>query len=170
MPIAIAILSKAFALKSHAIPSRTFPKLLRTTEKLSRTFLALAIKSPIPLMAFEILLIALEIVTAEYISATIEPPANNLPQSIFPATSLILSHTVPNAPTIFSPTPVIASITAPMAAFMPLINPCMKLVPASSAITEGECSPRASLNDEMKLVQKLTILVITSDTLPTIPF
>ena len=104
--------------------------------------------------------------------------ANILSHCIFPFSSdkksnipwNILTSSSPRGPAISfmlakrsDPRPLRASNADGNNDFNPLIKPNITNAPIAKALTEGECTPKASINAEIKFEQKLIILSITPE-------
>ena len=162
-PIAIAILSRALALRSHEIPLRTLLKLLST-------FPALKIRSSMPPSAFASPLNEVTSCFSTNIIDTIAPPAKSFPHSILPFSSVIKSHNPLKTLMISSPIRLRTFNTGSNIDLAPLIAPWKKSLTISYAFQEGEWTPRASAKLDTNSRQKFMIFLITPPMLSLIPF
>ena len=131
MAIAIAIFCMAWAFKSQATP-------LRTLLKLFNAFPAPEKRSPTPSKTPAIELNASASCFRTQTMETIAPPANSLPHSMFPLSSVIKSQKLLNTSTIFSPMVLRTVITSPILSLIAFIAPWKKSQTISYAFHEGE--------------------------------
>ena len=126
-----AILRSAFAFKSHAKASSALLKLASTLPAYSTMSSKCPITPAIPAKAVAIFF------RANVIATTI-PPANILPHSMFPLSSVIKSQKLLNALIMNSPIFFIAPITGSFMSFMAFIAPLKKSQIIEYAFHDGE--------------------------------
>ena len=144
--------------------------LLSTLLKLVSTLLTPAMRSSILPNAFAMPVNAVAICLRNHAADIRIPAANNFPHSILPFSSVIESHKLLKTFTITPPIFLRTDTTEPIIALRPSIKPCMKLVPSSYAMTEGEWTPKADAKAVTKLTQNSIMPDITPETLSEIPF